>query len=80
MKWLINSGASFETCKDESSLILNPDNFNKVERGFLSKINFNQYNTEEDLYNTIVSANHYTHKDILVGTKSWSIHPMSLIP
>ena len=80
MEWLMSMGADEKICKDDSELILTPDNLNSVNRSFLSKIDFTQYKSESELLNVIRGAAHYTHRDILVGTKSWSIHPMSLIP
>ena len=78
MDWLISLGADAELLEEESELIITPDKLNSVKRSFLSKIDFTQYRSEEELLSIILGAHHYTHKDVLIGNKSWSLHPMSV--
>lgn len=77
--WMISIGADTDLIDSESALILNPKNFNSIKRKFLTKIDFSQYESESQLINTIVGSSHYSHKDILLGTKYFSLHPKSLL-
>jgi hypothetical protein len=78
-QWLISIGADPKLVVEESEMIVTSTRINTVKYKFLTKIDYTTYRTEKEVYDDIIRSNHYAYTNLLLATKTFSIHPKSLL-
>lgn len=70
-QWLKELGGSQKQIIEDSKLILSIDRINTVSYGFLSKVDFTMFKTEQQVYDDIIRSNHYAYTSLLTVNKSF---------